>query len=203
MKNSLGIAALVVLALSAPIQSLAQCSTGAANDEENIGVRSFGRQFAENINVEIGNSFVLDCAAQFLGLAASFSFSEGTINEHPPLAAGDTLRCSILDQDKQVIMARELTIPLPDLEQTLYFDFSAFEFKLTDGLYYFMIGTHQDRYGYIVLGAAYDDGAAQITMDGTWYEQTLDIMFNMDWDPDSGFVPSAARAWSAVKADYR
>ena len=194
---------LLLLMTSLHGEVLAQCSTNLRNDDTNIGIRSFGRQFAENVEVEIGNSFLLDCPAQFLSIEATFVFSEGTINEHPPLALGDTLYCAIRDQNRDSIMTEQIVIPLADLDQKLTFDFSAHEFKLDAGQYYFMIGTHQDRYGYVELGSEYTDGASQVTIDGVWYEQSLDTMFNMYWDPDSPFVPTKEMNWGTMKACYR
>jgi hypothetical protein len=194
---------ILLLVALLPGAAFAQCSTSQINDDTNIGIRSFGRQFAENLNVEIGNSFVLDCAAQFLSVEVTLVLGGGAINEHPPLAVGDTVYCDIRDADRGTIVSEELTVALGDAPQKLTFDFSAHEFKLPAGQYYFMIGTLQDRYGYVQLGSDYPDGAAQVTIDNVWYEQTGDTMFRMYWDPDSAFVPTQGLGWSAMKAQYR
>lgn len=196
------LATLCLVAL--PPQSIfAQCSTGVANDDVSTAIRSFGTHFVDPIEIDYGESFVIDCDAHLISVEATINLTEVQVDGRRPAVMGDLVQCTVYDGAHAEIMSEQMAIPTEDVEQKLTFDFSSRQFKLAAGLYYFLLSTPEDCWSYLVMGSEYADGDATIHMQGNWGAQSGDTMFNIQWDATSIYVADEGRPWGAVKALYR
>ncbi len=205
MRNMIVIVALTTFCLLTmlPQSSFAQCATGAANDDLATAIRSFGTQNADPIEINYGESFVIDCDAHLTSVEATINLTEVMADGRHPAVMGNLVQCTVYDSAKVAVMSEQLAIPTTEVEQKLTFDFSNREFRLAAGQYYFLLSTPEDCWAYIRMGSEYADGDATLYMLDTWTTQSGDTMFNIQWDASSTLVSAQEMSWGATKGLYR
>lgn len=196
------LATLCLVALS-PQTSFAQCSTGAANDDEDMAIRSFGTMYVDPVEIAYGESFVIDCDSHLTSVEVSISLPIQQVEGRRPVEMGDLVQCTVYDETHTEIMSEQVAIPTAEWSQKLTFDFSSRQFRLSAGLYYFLLSTPEDCWSTLVMGTEYPDGDATLYMLGTWTTQSGDTMFNIQWDSTSDYVADEGQAWGTVKSLYR
>jgi hypothetical protein len=189
-----------------PAIALADCSTWVTVADVGGTISAFGWAIVsgDTMLARAGNSFLMDCNAQLGEITVMVRRPTVVNRDIEPLAAGDHILCEIFDENKNFIMAATGVVPDTGLLTYVTFTFWDREFALNAGLYRFMLSPVEPKYGNLVWGNEYADGAYQEDWLGYWLDYaSRDAVFHAVWDPNSTFVATQTRSFGTVKALYR
>ncbi len=190
------------LVLSAPL-ALAQCSTGDQNVENNSGT-VFGLRWDGTVIGE-GQSFTLDCRAQFLTASFELNVVEGgSIGGQPYLLATDVIIMELMDMDFTVLATTSMPLGFGDGTQWIQFDITDQNVMLDAGDYIVGCRTEAPRIASLSFdGGDTHDGGRHVYWIDEWQASptSTDVCFQATWDPDE--VPTVETNWGSLKTSYR
>ena len=185
-----------------PLTAGAQCMTGWSNpnttDMEYFGLNVSGQ------HSWVGQEFTTDCSGQFLSAAFLVTVDFFSSNGVATLTGGDTVTCSVLDDQNQVIASVDNVLQSGFANQWVNFDFSPLELGLAAGVLSVRLDTSLDAYGWVLTDLTQVPGRMMLgDANNTFYSETKDTTFEVVWDPNAVVVGTEEYSWGAVKALYR
>lgn len=194
---------LAVLIAFAPPPAHAGCSTGVnvspADGGAYFGLRSDGARLGA------GQSFTMDCDAQFLAATFGISLTQGgMLGTVPYMVMGDPGICEILDDAFQVVASTTTLLPHNDGPAAILCDFSGQSVFLAPGTYIVGLRTDVDRAASIAFSTTDTSPGVKYTyFNGDWNNvangnETGVVAI---WDPDAS--PVEVAGWGRTKALYR
>lgn len=193
---------LIVACLTCTLTAGAQCLTFLENtnapDLEYMGLTSSGHRSW------VGQEFATDCDGKFLTVSFLIDvqlFPDGAI---PPLAAGDILTCTVMDDQNQPIASVDKTLTVPWGLEWVEFDFGFMELGLAAGTLAVKVSTPHDAYCRVATSLEQVDGRFMLGDENDlFYIATRDAGFRVTWDPDADITPVENQSWGGVKALFR
>ena len=185
-----------------PLTAGAQCMTGWSNantsDFEYFGLNVSGQRSW------VGQEFTTDCSGQFLRAAFLVTVDFFSFNGVTTLTGGDTVTCSVLDDQNRVIASVDNVLESGFGNQWVVFDFTAMELGLAAGVLSVRLDTSLDAYGWVLTDINRVPGRMMIgDADNTFYSDNKDTAFEVVWDPNAVVVGTEEYSWGAVKALFR
>ncbi len=198
----LAVSCLLSLALVLPQAAAAQCLTGWSNPSQSefeyFGLNTAGQ------HSWVGQEFTTDCAGHFLRVEFMVKVDFFSFNGVAPLAAGEPLICTLLDDTNQVIASAQSVLGSGFNFQWVVFDFTAQQLGLAAGLLSVRIDAGVEAYGWAATDINRVPGRLMLGNDSdTFYSENRDTTFLVAWNPSAEVVATEEYSWGAVKALYR
>ena len=193
---------LIIAGLMGPATAGAQCATELENlnapDLEYMGLNSSGQR------IWVGQEFSTDCDGKFLTVSFLVEVQLFPVGGVDPLTAGDTLTCTVMDDQNQPIASVDSKLTVLFNFEWVEFDFGPLELGLAAGTLAVKISTPQD--GYCRVATSLDQVPGQLMLGDDVnlnYISTRDSGFRITWDPSADIVRNESKSWGSLKALFR
>ncbi len=200
MKRFAVFAALLVCLL--PTLAAAECGSEIVNTVTN-GTHQFGLR-ADGFRLGKGQSFTLPCDAEMVSVEFRFILPTEPYNGIAPLAEGDTLIVTIMQEDFTPVASAIHVVQADENDQFMAFDFTGAGYGIAGGDYIAGCTTPQDRAAFFRKAADVAPGFLYTAVDGVWSGVAdSDAVFRIVWDAAGPFTAAEELRWGDLKARFR